>query len=149
MYEAILVPLDGSKRAERILPFVEELAQSFKSTVILLRVVGAEVEKYGTHGHTADFYLETFGRALDEAKDYLSALQGELTRKGIRVRTIVEEGPIVNNIIHIAESEKVSLVAMASHGRTGVRRAFYGSVASGVLHSIDRPLLLVRADDGG
>jgi nucleotide-binding universal stress UspA family protein len=55
------------------------------------------------------------------------------------------DGPIVEEIINIADRENVDLIAMASHGRTGLPRAFYGSVAAGILHRIDRPLLLVRS----
>jgi nucleotide-binding universal stress UspA family protein len=54
-------------------------------------------------------------------------------------------GPIVKAIIDTAESQDVDLVAIASHGRSGLFQVFYGSVAAGVLQRIDRPLLLIRA----
>lgn len=57
----------------------------------------------------------------------------------------IAQGPVVETIINVAEKEKADLIAIASHGRTGLSRVFYGSVASGLLHSIDRPLLLVRS----
>jgi nucleotide-binding universal stress UspA family protein len=75
----------------------------------------------------------------------LTALKGEFREKGISVKTIVLRGTVVNNIISVSESEDVDLIAMASHGRTGLGRVFYGSVAAGVLHQVDRPLLLIRA----
>jgi nucleotide-binding universal stress UspA family protein len=55
-------------------------------------------------------------------------------------------GAIVAEIIDAAEREGADLIAMASHGRTGLARVFYGSVAAGVLHRVDRPLLLVRSE---
>ncbi|MCB0137738.1 MAG: universal stress protein, partial [Caldilineaceae bacterium] len=56
-------------------------------------------------------------------------------------------GPVVTAILDVAEREKADLIAMASHGRTGLSRVFYGSVAAGILHKADRPLLLIRASD--
>ncbi|MCK5313646.1 MAG: universal stress protein [Anaerolineales bacterium] len=143
MYSIILVPLDGSRRAQRILPDVEELSKRFGATIVFLRVVGSEAG----HGQTADFYIDALERALDEAKLYLSGIQGEFSKRGFQVRTVVERGPVVNTIINVAKREKVDLIAMASHGRTGLLRAFYGSVAAGVLNKVDRPILLIRADE--
>ena len=143
MYSIILVPLDGSRRAQRILPDVEELSKRFGATIVFLRVVGSEAG----HGQTADFYIDALVRALDEAKLYLSGIQGEFSKRGFQVRTVVERGPVVNTIINVAKREKVDLIAMASHGRTGLLRAFYGSVAAGVLNKVDRPILLIRADE--
>ena len=142
MYNTILVPLDGSRRAQRILPHVEELAQRYNATIVFLRVVGSEVG----HGHSAEFYIEALERALEEARLYLNGVQGEFSQKGFRVRTFVERGPVVNTIIKIAKKENVDLIAMASHGRAGLSSAFYGGVAAGVLNKVDRPLLLIRAD---
>lgn len=147
MFKSILVPLDGSKRAERILSHVEQLAMQFKSSLMLLRVVEPSLNNLGTYGTSADFYLKSLELATQEAQDYLSSMQGELRKMGVSTKTILEKGPVVNVIIAVAAREQVSLVAMASHGRTGLSRAFYGSVAAGVLNRIDRPLLLVRADE--
>ena len=74
--------------------------------------------------------------------------QEALTKKGISSRTILLHGPIVEEIIKVANHEQVDLIAMVSHGRTGLSRVFYGSIAAGVLHRIDRPLLLVRSLEG-
>ena len=70
-----------------------------------------------------------------------------MSEKRIETDICVTHGPVVEQIIKIADGEDVDLIAIASHGRTGLSRAFYGSVAAGVLHRIDRPLLLIRSDD--
>lgn len=147
MYKSILVPLDGSSRAERILSHIEELAQNVGAKLVLLRVVEPDLSSLGTVGAPAEFYIEGFKRSTEDAQKYLAALQGEFRAKGIQVRTVVERGPVANTIINVAAREDVDLIAMASHGRSGLRRVFYGSVAAGVLHHVDRPLLLIRADD--
>lgn len=147
MYETILVPLDGSYRAERILSHVQQLARQFDSKLILLRVVEPDLSTGGSLGTPAEFYINAFERAMQEARDYLTSMQGELRQLGIQSRIVVERGPVVSTIISVANRENVELVAMASHGRSGLSRVFYGSATAGVLHRIDRPLLLVRASE--
>ena len=146
MYNTILVPLDGSKRAEAILRYVEELAQCYQAKVILLHVIEPEPPVVGPDLVYPGLSDEELERRAKEAESYLAARQGEFREKGIEVKTRVAHGPIVAEIINAAEREGAELIAMASHGRTGMARVFYGSVAAGVLHRIDRPLLLVRSE---
>jgi len=80
------------------------------------------------------------------AKSYLSGLVGEFREKGISARSLIEIGSVVQTTIKVAERENTDLLALASHGRTDLSHVFYGSVAAGVLHRVDRPLLLVRAE---
>ncbi len=148
MYDTILVPLDGSKRAEKILPHIEELAQRYNAQVVFLQVVhpltivaGPGV---GAYPELADQALE---QRTKQAEAYLDSLVAEFREKGIEARTRVVNGPAVAEILDAAHREGADIIAMASHGRTGMSRVFYGSVAAGVLHSVDRPLLLVRSRD--
>ena len=143
MYQTILAPLDGSKRAEAILPHLEELATRNKAKVIFMQVVEPVLIAAG-----AEFAFQTqdeYDALEKQAEEYLDGIKGEFREKGIEARTIVTHGPVVEAIITAAEREKVDLIAIASHGRTGLSRVFYGSVAAGVLHRIDRPLLLIRS----
>ena len=144
MYNTILVPLDGSKRAEKILRHVEHLAHCFSAKVILLQVV--KPPHNISYEETAiQLFRQDIKQLTKQAESYLSALKGEFREKGIRAKTCVVNGPVVKEIIDCAEREDADLIAMTSHGRTGLARAFYGSVAAGVLHLIDRPLLIVRS----
>jgi len=151
MFNTILVPLDGSKRSEEILPYVEKLALGFDSKVVFLQVVQADFvygspQDYFTAVALEEANIETIRR---ESKTYLSSLRGEFREKGIQARFIVTEGPVVQMIINVADREGADLIAMASHGRTGLARVFYGSVAAGVLHQVDRPLLMIRSEGTG
>lgn len=148
MYDVILVPLDGSERAERILPYVEEIASMRKSTVILLQVIEPNTALATPYDMVPYYDVTLAEQWVKEAKDYLAATQEKLRAKGIEAKALVVQGPIVRSILDVAEREKADLIAMASHGRTGLGRVFYGSVAAGVLQQADRPLLLVRAADG-
>ncbi len=147
MYAKILVPLDGSNRAEIILSHVEEMAQRFDSELILVQIIetGSISMLIGSEISPTNYYLEWFKRWEEEAEAYLKTIQAGLREKGIRSSVIVNEGAVVEEIINIAEREGVDLIAMASHGRTGLSQVFYGSVAAGILHRIDRPLLLIRS----
>ncbi len=146
MYNTILVPLDGSKRAEAILRHVEDLAQRYQAGVVFL-----QVEVYPTIiGHDSVYPAldqPTIEHQRQEIQTYLDAIQGEFREKGIEARTRITHGPVVEAIIDTAEREGADLIAMASHGRTGLPQVFYGSVAAGVLHRVDRPLLLIRSLD--
>jgi nucleotide-binding universal stress UspA family protein len=144
MYKTILVPLDGSKRAERILKHVEALAQSFHAKVIFLQVVTAP-NLVGYDESAILLYHHHLKELTKQAESYLSSLKGEFREKGIEVKTCVVGGPVVEQIIDCALRENADLVAMSSHGRTGLARAFYGSVTAGVLNLIDRPLLVIRS----
>jgi nucleotide-binding universal stress UspA family protein len=145
MYNTILVPLDGSKRAEAILRHVEELAQRYDATVVFLRVIEPVVLRVPPEGAYPALEQRELEHQREEAQSYLAARQGEFREKGIEARARVVYGPVVEAIIDAAERERADLIAIASHGRSGLSRVFYGSVAAGVLHRVDRPLLVVRS----
>jgi len=84
-------------------------------------------------------------KKVQKAEEYLAHRQKRLQLKGVSDQIIVSRGTPVEGIINVAEQERVDLIAMASHGRTGLSRVFYGSVAAGVLHRVDRPLLIIRS----
>jgi nucleotide-binding universal stress UspA family protein len=144
MYKTILVPLDGSKRAERILKHVEALAHSFNARVIFLQVVTAP-NIVGYDESAILLYHHNLEALTKQAESYLSSLKGEFREKGIEAKICVVGGPVVEQVISCALRENVDLVAMCSHGRTGMARVFYGSVTAGVLNLIDRPLLIIRS----
>ena len=145
MYKRILVPLDGSKRAEAILRHVEELAQRYDATVVFLRVVEPVLVRAALEGAYPVLEQRELERRREEAESYLAARQGEFREKGIEARARVVHGPVVEAILDAAERERADLIALASHGRSGLSWVFYGSVAAGVLHRVDRPLLVVRS----
>ena len=147
MYKTILVPLDGSKRAEKILPHVEGLAAQFKSQVTLLQVVVPAYYMMDPQLAFANVNLEETEWRVGQAKEYLDTLKKRLGARDIQCERRVEQGPVVETIIELARKGDYDLIAMASHGRTGLARVFYGSIAAGMLQSLDRPILLIRSRD--
>ncbi len=153
LYKRILVPLDGSKLAEAVLPYVRALAGPFDSSVILLSVF--EVPILGSVPDDDRTELEAlphvsrdrYESLWQQAGDYLEQVAMALRDAGVQCETRVAFGPVAATIMNTAVSEDVGLIAMASHGTGGLRGVYYGSVAAGVLQRVDRPLLIVRAQD--
>jgi nucleotide-binding universal stress UspA family protein len=140
-----LVPLDGSKRAESILSHVETLARSFKSKVVFFVAIEPVLMLEYNEIIGMSEFMEKNDYLKEKTASYLDSLQKKFSKKGIEVQTRIVHGPAVKAIVDAAERENADLVAMASHGRTGLSRTFYGSIAAGVLQRIDRPLLLIRS----
>jgi nucleotide-binding universal stress UspA family protein len=151
MYQTLLVPLDGSPRAESILPQIENLAIQFKSKVFFLQVVEAPLQFVNPSFYETTIqtdiiheYLEDFKRKKEHISAYLAGIQEGFQKKGIETGIFVEQGGAVETILSVAQRENVDLIAIASHGRSGLSRVFYGSVAAGIMQKIDRPILIIR-----
>jgi nucleotide-binding universal stress UspA family protein len=147
MYSKILVPLDGSAVAEQVLPYARFLAARLKLPVELLGVVDpAAIAVSGlTHDPRYVGKLTEDGRRASEA--YLARVSGTFSEKP--AAWCVQIGNPALAIIDRAAQDKGTLVAMATHGRTGMSRWLLGSVAEKVLRGSTNPLLLVRAGVGG
>lgn len=133
----ILVPLDGSKTAECVLPHVETIVRQrgpLYVNIVLLRV-SEEPERY-EEDDTAE-YEET-------ARDYLSHLAARMSEAGLKVECEVLSGKPAGEIIKYAQSNPFNLIVMSSHGRSGLSPWPYGNVADRVLHGVSSPILLVR-----
>jgi nucleotide-binding universal stress UspA family protein len=145
MYKRILVPLDGSHRAEAIIAHVEELARVLGAEVIFVQVLEPTAALVTPYDMVPYFDAEEAERRRQDADLYLRGILGRFRDRGIHAREVVVQGPVVRSILDVAEREDADLIAMASHGRSGLARVFYGSVAAGVLQQADRPLLIIRA----
>ena len=145
MYSKILVPLDGSTTAEKVLPYARCLAGKFRVPMELLAVV--DIGEVASHmvSEKARFLDNIIEEAVRNLTEYLRGVA--TTFKTGEVRCSVERGKPEDVIIEKAESDKPTLVMMATHGRSGMNRFLLGSVAEKVLRGTANPLLLVRATD--
>jgi len=128
MWNKILVPLDGSDLAELALPYAEEMANAFKSEIILLHVSEPSEDRYR---HMHELYV----------KEVTDRIKGRFKK----VTPVVVSGKPADEIISYADKNKVGIIIMTSHGRSGVLSWATGSIASKLLQGAAAPLLLVRA----
>lgn len=144
-YKKILVPLDGSRLAEQALEDVKAVVSENKTClIILIRVVEPLLPIYVKDSISAEHYKAAEEKLESEAKDYLMELAEELMRGGMRVEVELIVGGMADEVIlDYAKEKKVDLIVMSTHGRSGVARWIFGSVAQRVIRHSSVPVLLV------
>jgi nucleotide-binding universal stress UspA family protein len=154
MYERILVPLDGSKVGEGALPHVEELVSKLspevKAEVTLLQVV-SPLSHYivaGEAGAQIPYTPQEMAQIKKRAMGYLDKAGEGLRGTKAVVNIKVAVGNAAEEIMKAAEEIKADLIAMSTHGRSGISRWAFGSVTDRVLRGANVPILLVRAPKG-
>jgi nucleotide-binding universal stress UspA family protein len=144
MYKKILVPLDGSALAERAIWHAEEIARGADAEILLLQAVFVPMPV------VPESALLTEGKVLEEvarsASEYLDRVASELRAAGRNVRTVIDERPPADAILHVAEQEKVDLIVMSTHGRSGLSRLVMGSIAENVLRRTARTIMFVKPE---
>ena len=175
MYKKIIVPLDGSKLAECVLPHIESITKgSGTEEVVLITVterVASLIPKDDTSKTATDsgafqpavafadrpysgrhFELDpslkipvVTGKMLKQGQRYLARVAEQLIKKGMKIGITVLMGEAAEQIVDFAGKEKVDLIVMASHGRSGFSRWAMGSVAEKVFHGSSIPVLLIKA----
>lgn len=145
MYNKILVPLDGSNTAEKVLPYARYLAGKFKVPVELLAVV--DIAEIAAHipSEKACFFDNLIEDAVQHCTTYLRGIATTFANSDVRCS--VEKGKPEDTIIEKAATDKATLIAMATHGRSGLNRFLLGSVAERVLRGTVNPSLLIRATE--
>jgi nucleotide-binding universal stress UspA family protein len=153
VYEHLLVALDGSPTAERVFEHAEALAKAFRSTVTLFRATVA-AETLLAETSAGGQSIGDVGPMIDptpildadraEAISYLDTVAARLRQDGLTVNTEHFEGPPADEIVDRARALGVSLILMTTHGRSGLGRLVFGSVADSVLRHAPCPVLLVR-----
>jgi nucleotide-binding universal stress UspA family protein len=154
MYQKIMVPLDGSKLAECVLPHVESLAKACVPRALVFVCVVEPPEFWhavseADTGYQARKVLDEQEQAsahnLSEAKKYLDDVASRTHLEGVSLQTEVISGQTEQSLIQFAETQGVDLVVIATHGRSGPSRWVWGSVADRVLRGTCVPVLMVRA----
>lgn len=144
MYEKILVPLDGSVLAERAVRHAQEIARGSGGEILLLQAVTFPIPVVPEAVLVPD--MKWLDEAKKEAARYLEAIAAQLRDAGVRVRTILDERPPADAILHVARREEAGLIVMSTHGRGGLGRILMGSVAESVFHATSRTVMLVKPD---
>ena len=152
MYEKILVPLDGSKVGEAALPYVEDIVSKMvpqvEVEVILVQVLApfAPTVVGGVEVTTVVHTEEMMEEKKVAAMDYLNKFAESLRSKGVTVTPKVAIGNAAEQIVEISEEINANLIAMSTHGRSGLSRWAFGSITDKVLRMEGKiPIAIVRA----
>jgi len=143
---SIIVPLDGSALAESVLPMVVQVAKVFDADLLLLRAFELPASAYYGRENYLPNYQELTDQFCAEAQHYLDAQVAALKAQGLsRVSSLLREGVGAEEIIRCARERPRSLIAMCTHGRSGVKRWVLGSVTEKVVRHSGDPVLVVSA----
>ncbi len=149
MYQKVLVPLDGAPLAECVLPHLESMATTGQiKNVVLLRVVepeplpGVYQEPWETK---VQDYKRTEAEHIKAAKLYLDEVSHRVKLGKATAKTEVLTGRAADSVAEYAKKNDADLLIVATHGRSGVSRWVWGSVADRILHSACVPVFMVRA----
>ena len=142
MFKRVVIPLDGSELAEAILPFIIQIAGPLDLEVTLLRVL-QPVPPEMVEG-VGRIVIDDIGQRQDEAAAYLAGLAASIATSGVRARTELRVGVPVREIVLCVQERDADLVAMTTHGRSGLGRFLFGSVAEAVLRQADVPVFFLR-----
>jgi nucleotide-binding universal stress UspA family protein len=146
MYKKILVPLDGSELAECVLPHVESIAKGCGvESVVFVRAVDTDMSSaaYAYIGESMRKEIEESNEKA--AREYLDQVVSWLKLDGVKVQKQLITGRAADSIAEYATKNDIDLIVIATHGRSGISRWVWGSVADRILRSACVPVLMVRA----
>lgn len=155
MFQKIVLALDGSDAAEGILPYAEELARKFGASITLVRATTSVAELMSVAsagGIDVPAVIDPtpmIESERDDAANYLQPIVDRLRDLGLKAVCEYPEGPAPDAIVDQADKVGADLIAMTSHGHSGLEHVLFGSVAEGVLHRARCPVLVVRVKDVG
>lgn len=144
MYQRILVPLDGSTLSEAVLPHAEKLARALNVEIVLLHVDVSPAPVFDPQTSPFAPQPEEVKIMHADEKTYLKNMCAKLESEGLRATYLLRDGIVAETIMEVAEIEKADLIALSTHGRTGMLRLLLGSVAEQVVHQSKIPVMLIR-----
>jgi nucleotide-binding universal stress UspA family protein len=147
-FEKVLLPLDGSPFSETSIPHLEKLIKGTEAEIILLRVSEPPIVPSDRSPAIKPSWEEyrdmLMAEVQQQALEYLKRIKATFEGRGAKVRSQVVLGKATESILQVAQKENVDLIAITTHGRTGVSRWVYGSVVNRVVEESLQPVLLIR-----
>jgi nucleotide-binding universal stress UspA family protein len=140
MFKRILVPLDGSQNAEKVLPIVKEIANQNKSMIYLLRVVAPLRQSLMASPSVIN---RAFEQIKEIAMHYLDGIAEEMRTEGLKVKTIIEHGSPAQLTLDSAQEKECDLIIIGTHGETGSTQWRFGGVANKVIKAKSKIALMV------
>ncbi len=143
MHKRILVPLDGSAFSEAVLPHALSLAKELDAEIILLHVNVEPSTEFDPHTSPLSPPIEV-KKGQDEIKGYMKEVCSRLENEGARATYLIREGAVAETILEAAEIMQADMIAMSTHGRTGLLHLLLGSIAEQVVHRSPILVALIR-----
>lgn len=154
MFERVLVPLDGSTVGEAAFPVIEQMVDRIapKSTVEVTLLGVITLQRHwvvvGEASAPVSYTNEEMDLIKQRITEYLEKTAEQLKQRGVVIKTLVHTGNAGDEILKTAEEVNADLIAMSTHGRSGLRRLAFGSITDKVIRGANVPVLLVRAAEG-
>jgi nucleotide-binding universal stress UspA family protein len=146
MFQRILVPLDGSSRAERAIPVAARLAHASRGTVILVRVVSKSNPLWPGRGQATTLMQRVVQEDVFSAGQYLKDIAASPELQDVPIKTVVHVGSTIPVILDVADASEGDLIILCSHGYTSMTRRIMGSVAQKLVREAPVPVLVLRED---
>jgi nucleotide-binding universal stress UspA family protein len=143
MFKKILFPTDFSDVSKKALAYIKQLKEAGTKEVVVLHVIDErQIEAIALYG-TGESYV-VIDRIEEEAIKEINAIEKELKESGFEVKTRLETGIPLREILRVEEAEKVSLIVIGSHGKTNVKEMFLGSVSEKVIRKAKNLVLVIK-----
>lgn len=139
--QTVMVPLDGSDLSERALPFASQLARALSMDLLLVRAVSLDSPSYAYGGYVG--LADAHAQVVPAATEYLDGVAEDLKRQGIRARFKVLRGSAPHALLDFAQETPNDLIAMTTHGRSGITRWLMGSVGEAMVRASGDPVLII------
>ena len=142
MINKILVPYDFSSFGDAAFEKAMEIAEKFNSKLFLLTIIGSDIDTSGMNWARAQ---EAYEDSEKESKEKLNKIKDSNKNENVDVSVnIYHNSSVVDGILAFAENNKMDLIVMGSHGRSGFKKFILGSVASGILTKSTCPVLITK-----
>lgn len=143
MFKNILYPTDFSDVSKKAIDYIKQLREGGSETVIVLHVINERgmraIERYAS-GNS----MEIEQRIIDDAKQEIKFIEDELKKSGIKVKTMIQRGVPLLEILKAEEKENISVIVIGSHGKSNLEEMFLGSVSEKVSRKCKSPVLIVK-----
>jgi nucleotide-binding universal stress UspA family protein len=143
MFDSIILPLDGSELAERAIPYATELGRGFGTPLTIVRVLSPFTDFPDPNAYKRVAQIVAQEKA--DATAYMEGKAEELRGAGLEVECVLRMADPAETILEVASGKEAPLIALATHGRGGLARWAFGSVAEKVVRGADAPVFLVPA----
>jgi nucleotide-binding universal stress UspA family protein len=143
MFKKILYPTDFSDVSKKAIDYIKQLKEGGSETVIVLHVINERgmraIERYASANS-----VEIEQRIMDDAKQELKVIEDNLKKSGFKVKTLIQRGVPLLEILKAEEKEDISVIVIGSHGKSNLEEMFLGSVSEKVSRKCKRPVLIVK-----